>query len=153
MAARNQSMKDVVYSAVQQVFPTVAYIPLDEDVNEILLALPHSRKSLSQFSTATHNVHLAAEEQVGKSENSTSCGESLSQKDAEGLSLKKSFLATSVNSIQSSKPESTQYSELFSGSIIRRVGKVVGIIRESGGDVEGFEKEMTEFLSAAVLLK
>ena len=66
---------------------------------------------------------------------------------------KKYFLATSVNSIQSSKPESTQYSELFSGSIIRRVSKVVGVIRESGGNVEGFEKEMTEFQSAAVLLK
>ena len=80
VAARNQSMRDMVYSAVQQVFPTVAYIPLDEDVNEILLALPHSQIALSQLSAATHNVQLTAEEQARKPENSICGGESLFQK-------------------------------------------------------------------------
>ena len=152
MAARNQSMRDMVYSAVQQVFPTVAYIPLDEDVNEILLALPHSQIALSQLSAATHNVQLTAEEQARKPENSICGGESLFQKDV-GLSQKESLLATSVNSIRSSKLESSRNSELFSESIIRRVSKLVRVIRENGGDVEGFEKEITEFMSDAVLLK
>lgn len=147
IAARNLSMKEQVYHTVHQVFPTVASIPLEEDLNEVLLGLKHTYHSpagngdTSRTGEGAQRQHCSKEMVTPESDSHSGVS-----KDLEKLSL-----AETSSPLVSD--EVLQGTSLCSEGVRRRVGEMVKVIGECGGDLEGVEEEMIEFLSAAAVSK
>ena len=147
VAARNLSMKEQVYCTVRQVFPTVASIPLEEDVNEVLLGLMHTCHSPARNGDTCGTGERAqcqhhSEENDGVATRESDPHNGIS-KDLEKLSLAETPPSVSDGVLQGTT--------LCSKDVRRRVGEIVKVIGDSGGDLEGVEEEMVEFLSAATV--
>lgn len=139
LAARNEEKKLEVLYALQQVYCTLVCLPLQEDINDIVVGMKMcprngiecSNHYCSHFKDGSYSNSIKGE--IG--DDSIKADDKSDEEDATSGLKKLSF--SSSRTWKSSSVGSCE-------SVSRRVSHLVTVIERNGGDVEGLETELTE---------
>ena len=129
LAARNEEIKLQVLHSLQLVYCPLACLPLQEDINDIVVGMK----------TCLTNSTECSSHSVGSGK------ENISTEISEGRpSISKPEVETDLKALSLSSSRKWSSSSVGgSERVSRRVARLVSVIRGNGGDVEGMETELT----------
>ena len=151
VAARNEEMKLGALLALQQVFCTLVCLPLQEDINDIVVGMkgcPRNGVECKNRYCGHSSGHISPvgdspeRERSGKSRPESIGGveESAGYAEAdEGKQLPSDSPPVSLQKWRSSRVGDC-------GGVRGRVCELVSVIGENGGDVDGLESELTSLV-------
>ena len=174
MAARNQEMRKQVLHALRQTYPTVVCLPLQEDINEIVVGINKRCETTDVGSSNRVDTLAASQGSLGddfctkeeretvdrssSNEESRDCSAAAEEAKMQET-LSKNMTAQLNVTLAGATPSSTNVRKSVGGAggdcgwvsgegVRRRVCDLVRVIGESGGDVDVLETELVELLAS-----
>lgn len=157
VAARNQAMKVHILQSLQQVYPTVMCLPLQEDLNDVVIGLKEcSSDNAENRATIVNGGQSRGAGDLDSAANQSPVTDMSTAVVAERIELKGVTAAQSSGAPLSSTcyKKSSSDCRLPNGNgegVRRSVCDLVSVIGENGGDVEELESELIGFLMSKTI--
>ena len=146
LAARNEDKKLEVLYAFQQVYCTIVCLPLQEDVNDIVVGMKTWARARARNGIDCSNCYCSHFEDencsISKEDDSVKANDenpSISKSDEESITSRLEELSFSSTGT-SWKSSSVGKSE----SVCQRLSYLMTVIERNGGNIEGLETELTQ---------